>query len=456
MFPYIVHRFFIGKSAIIIFQVFRWFLFSFPGRKIATGLLILGLILVSGQISAQHLTLLDCLDKSEQNFPLLKGREVLLKSSELNIQNLKNNWLPQMEVTGQASWQSDVPSMNPDVQIPGFSVPQAPKDQYKVALDVSQTLYDGGRTGKAVDVEQLAGDIEVQNIEVQMLDVSKRVAELFFSILMLEEQKQQINHKLKVLESRSTELDALLANGAVAESSLKKLEAEMLLVQQQLISVETNEETLLTNLSSFLGEPVELASILIRPSVDQLLTPEPRPEYSLFSLQKKRLEQVAELEQRNRWPVLAAFGQGGYGNPGYNMLKDEFDTFYMVGLRLRWTPWDWSETKRTKAVFDNQIRLVDIEEESFRVNQTRAVNQLDGELLRYQQLIEMDSRIVELRRGIEENSTHLLKNGSIATSEYIDDLDDYIIAQINKDLHQLEFLEAMTMKYLNGDSPIKE
>lgn len=456
MFPYIVHRFFIGKSALNIFHVFRWFLFSFPGRKVATGLLILGLIFASGQISAQTLTLFDCLNKAEQNFPLLKGRDILLKSSELNIQNLKNNWLPRMEVTGQASWQSDVPSMNPDVQIPGFSIPQAPKDQYKVALDVSQTLYDGGKTGKAVDVEQLAGDIEDQNIEVQMLDVSKRVAELFFSILMLEEQKQQINHKLKVLESRIAELDALLANGAVAESSLNKLEAELLLVQQQLISVETNEETLLTNLSSFLGEPVELASILIRPSVDQLLTPEPRPEYSLFSLQKKRLEQMAELQQRNRWPVLAAFGQGGYGNPGYNMLKDEFDTFYMVGLRLRWIPWDWSETKRTKAVFDYQIRLVDIEEENFRVNQARAVNQLDGELLRYQQLIELDSRIVELRRGIEENSTHLLKNGSITTSEYINDLDDYISAQINKDLNQLEFLEAMTMKYLNGDNPIKE
>ncbi|PRZ00234.1 outer membrane protein TolC [Marinilabilia salmonicolor] len=456
MFPYIVNRFFIGKSAITIFRVFRWFLFSFPGRKVAMGIMILWLILASEQISAQTLTLFDCLDKSEQNFPLLKGREVLLKSSDLNIQNLKNNWLPRMEVTGQASWQSDVPSMTADVQIPGFSVPQAPKDQYKVALDVSQTLYDGGRTGKAVGVEKLAGDIEVQNIEVQMLDVSKRVAELFFSILMLEEQKQQINHKLKVLESRRTELDALLANGAVSESDLKKLEAEVLLVQQQVISVETNEETLLANLSSFLGETVERASVLKEPSVGELLTPEPRPEYSLFSLQKKRLEQMTELQQRNRWPVLAAFGQGGYGNPGYNMLKDEFDIFYVVGLRLKWTPWDWSSTKRTKMVLENRIRLVDIEEETFRVNQIRAVNQLDGDLLRYQQLIELDSEIVELRRGIEENSSHLLKNGSITTSGYIDDLDAYISAQINKDLHQLEYLQRMTMKYLTGDKKIKE
>jgi hypothetical protein len=154
--------------------------------------------------------------------------------------------------------------------------------------------------------------------------------------------------------------------------------------------------------------------------------------------------------------VLAAFGQGGYGNPGYNMLKDEFDTFYMVGLRLKWTPWDWNETKRTKAVLENRMFMVDIEEETFRVNQYRAVNQLDGELSRYQQLIELDSKIVELRRGIEENSDHLLKNGSITTSEYLDDLDAHFSARINKDLHQLEYLHKMTMKYLTGEKQATE
>ncbi|WP_291861092.1 TolC family protein [Marinilabilia sp.] len=405
----------------------------------------------SANVSAQNLTLFDCLDKAEQNFPLLKGKEVLLSSSDLNIQNLKNKWLPRMEATGQSSWQSDVPSVNMDVQVPGFSVPQAPKDQYKVAIDVSQILYDGGKTRKRIDVEQIAGNIETQSIEVQMLDVSKRVAELFFSILMLEEQKQQISHKLKVLESRISELDALLANGAVSESATKKLEAEYFEVQQQLISVETSEETLLANLASFLGELVKSASGLIKPSAGELLIPEPRPEYSLFALQKKRLEQMTELQQRNRWPVLAAFGQGGYGNPGYNMLKDEFDTFYMMGLRLKWTPWDWNETKRAKKVMENQMRLVDIEEETFRVNQYRAVNQLDGELSRFQQLIELDRKIVELRQGIEENSALLLKNGSITTSEYLDDLDLHISALINKDLHQLGYLQGMTMKFLSGD-----
>ncbi|WP_010661925.1 TolC family protein [Marinilabilia salmonicolor] len=456
MFPYIVHRCFNGKSAINISRVFRWLLFSRPGRKIISGFLILGLILISGKVSAQNLTLFDCLDKAEQNFPLLRGKQVLLKSSDLNVQNIKNSWLPRMEVIGQASWQSDVPSMDVDIQIPGFSVPQAPADQYKVALDVSQTLYDGGRTGKAVDVEQLAGNIEAQSIEVQMLDVSKRVAELFFSILMLEEQNQQINHKLRVLVSRRAELDALLASGAVSESVTMKLQAEVLLVEQQLISVQANEGTLLANLSSFLGEKVESASVLKKPSVEDLLIPELRPEYSLFSFQKNKLEKMTELHQRNRWPVLAAFGQAGYGNPGYNMLKDEFDTFLMVGLRLKWTPWDWSSTKRTTKVLENQIRLLDIEEETFRVNQTRAVNQFDGDLLRYQQLIELDSEIVELRKGIEENSTHLLKNGTITTSEYINDLDACISAQINKDLHKLGYLQGMTMKYLTGDKQTKE
>jgi outer membrane protein TolC len=405
-----------------------------------------------GSLYGQELTLFDCLEKAEKQYPLLRGKEVLLKSADLNIRNLRTNWLPQMDVFAQALWQSDVSSIDSDTPMPGLSVPQAPKDQYKIALDVSQTLYDGGRTRKGVEVEKISGEVAVQDIEVQMLEVSKRVTDLFYSILMLEEQKHQVNHKLKVINSRRDEFEVLLENGAVSERAVKKMDAECFSVQQQLITIRTNQEALLANLSSFLGRRVEVASDLEKPSAGDLIVAEQRPEYYLFALKRNRLEKMTALQQRNRWPVLAAFGQGGYGNPGYNMLKDEFDTFFMVGLKLKWTPWDWKETKRKKQVFENQIRMIDLQEETFRVNQSRSVSQLAGEISRYQHLLELDSKIVELRRDIEEDSADNLKNGTITTADYLGDLDAHIGALINKELHQLAYLRGMTMKYLTGQN----
>jgi outer membrane protein TolC len=413
--------------------------------------LVVFFLMISGWSRAQGITLFDCWDLSRDHYPLVKGKEVLAESTDLNIRNIKSKWFPQMQMTGQASWQNDVAHVDAGNSMAGFSIPKAPKDQYKIVLDVNQTIYDGGRTSARSSLETVSCKVEDQDLEVQLNSVRNRVADLFFSILMLDKQNLQIKHKLETVRARCDELQALLDNGAVEPGEVKTLDAELLLIRQQFVALQYSIDALLDNLSSYTGRDITNVALLQLPSVGDFIAPEERPEYELFRLQQNQLQESSVLTKRDRWPALAAFGQAGYGNPGYNMLKNEFDAFYMIGLRLKWTPWDWKETKRKAMVLTNNSQLIDIRRETFRVNQMRTFRQLNGEIDQYLKMMEFDNKIVELRDDIAQQSAKKLLNGTITSADYMTDLDADVNAKTNRDLHELQYLQALASKYITGN-----
>lgn len=424
--------------------------------KKRVGLSMVLLVLLLGSAKGQELSLFACWDKARAHYPLLKGKEALLTASALNMQQLRSQWLPRLEINGSIGWQNEVPSVDATGAFPGLTLPQAPKDQYQLALDVGQTLYDGGRTRAAGALEELQGAVAVQALEVRLQEVEQRVADLFFGLLMLDAQREQMAHKLEVLKARQVEVEALLRHGAVAESSLQQLAAEALSLRQGILELNARQESLLGSLSSFMGEPISDLSLLQKPAVKDLLWAPTPEEYAHFSLKRAQLAQQQRWLKRTRLPVVTAYGQLGYGNPGYNMLRDEFDTFYRFGLRLKWQPWDWKEGRRKQEVVEQQSLLVDLEEETFRVNTGRLLQQLDSELLRFEETLALDRELIALRKAIEETSAQQLQKGQITTATYLRDLDDRMEAEVNLKLHELEYLQLLTRKYLNGNEGYKQ
>lgn len=413
---------------------------------------VLGLSITLNTLLAQPnlFTLKDCWEYSREHYPLVKGKALLAQTTELNLQNVRNQWLPQLELSGQASWQNEVTHVDMGTTIPGVVFPQAPKDQYKIALDVSQTLYDGGRIKNQRKIKEISGEIDQQNIEIELYEVKQRVTELFFQILMLNEKGLQIDKKIETLRARIKELQTARKLGAIEKSEVQTLEAEELLARQQKVALDYNLSALLANLSSYVGLKVNTVSQLVKPDVSDFIQPEMRPEYRLFALQKEQSETASLLAQRNRWPVLAAFVQGGYGNPGYNMLKDEFDTFMMFGIRLKWQPWDWKETKRRQLTFNNQKQIIDLRQETFNVNLQRIDTQLSNEIAQFISMMEMDEDIVRLRQEVANDSEKKLKNGAITSADYLEDLNAFINAQTAMGIHHLEYLKGLALKYLIG------
>ena len=88
------------------------------------------------------LTLDECYTKSRENYPLILQKEYITKSKDYNVSNVWNGYFPQITISGQATYQSDVTSL--PISIPGMSIDKLTKDQYKVYADVTPPIYDGG------------------------------------------------------------------------------------------------------------------------------------------------------------------------------------------------------------------------------------------------------------------------------------------------------------------------
>ncbi len=394
---------------------------------------------------AQDLSLQNCWEVARAHYPLLEGKKALAEATDLNIRNVRTEWLPRIDLSGQATWQNDVPHVSGIIS--GFTIPSAPKDQYKVWLDVSQTIYDGGRVAARQDLEQSRGDVELQNVEVQLQEVERRVTELFFTVLMFNEQEGQLQFMEKDLESRIREATSGVENGVVPISALKSLSVERLRLAQRLIVLQEGRKAMLDNLGLYLGRQKVEPTELIAPGADLFIEAQPRAEYILFDLRKLQLERGVTLTKRNRMPALSAFAQGGYGNPTYNMLNDAFDVLYMVGLRLKWTPWDWQQSKRNRAVFARQNEWVDFQRQTFEVNQARAVRQMEGEADQYQKLMQKDDEILLLQSEITNDSRQRLKNGTITAADYLAELNAEARARLDKAIHHLQYLKSEALKY---------
>jgi hypothetical protein len=170
----------------------------------------------------------------------------------------------------------------------------------------------------------------------------------------------------------------------------------------------------------------------------------------LFRFQNERVESDRTLNKVTRHPVVAAFGQLGYGNPGFNMLQDEFDTYYMVGIRLRWKPWDWNASRRNSLALDNQSMLIHMRQQAFELEQNRATLQLDGALSQHLQKIEKDARIVELQADIVQNYRARLKYGTVTAADYIAVLNGESRARLEMQITKLNYLQNLSKKYLTA------
>lgn len=413
-------------------------------------LIIAGLMLVVvGLLSAQTITLEECWEKARVNYPLNeKSMQLIEASTRQQLANIRTAWLPQFEVGAQATWQNDVPHIlgMPLMQ----DIPMAPKDQYKFGVEVNQTLYDGNIGKARSQIERASGNIEKQNIEVQLRDVSYLVSEVYFTLLLIIEQKKQYESLIEDLNNRLKEVSSAVEAGVVLRTEYQIIEVERLKIEKLLIGIEEQRKALIGILSLFTGSDFNDDLILEMPVAEGLQQPVLRPEFDLFRYQKERIEADRALNKVTRFPVVAAFGQLGYGNPGFNMLKDEFDTYYMVGIRLKWRPWDWNTAQRNNLSLDNRAALIQMQQQAFEREQSRATLQIDAEIIQYRQKIEKDNQIAELQASIVQTYRVLLKNGTITAAEYLSAANNESRAQLEVQITKIGHLQSLARKYLTS------
>ena len=389
-------------------------------------------------VNAQTLTLEECYDLAKQNYPLIKRHDLIAKTKEYNLQNAAKGWLPQIQIVGQATYQNDVIQF--PIQLPNMTIEPVSKDQYKVYADVQQNIYDGGMIANQKKMATINSEIELQKTEVETDQLEMRINQIYFGILQTNEQLQQTELTKSDLSNGLKKAEAQLENGVIFKSNVDVLKAQLVNIDQKQLELQSMKKSFVQMLSLFIQKDIDENTTLVKPEKILIQDENNRAELKLFDLQKLGLEQQKSNINSKNLPKLGAFFQGGYGKPGFNMLKNEFDLFYIGGLRLNIPISGLYTRKNDLALVSTQQQEIDVQKENFIFNQQFQTIQNNNNLEKIQQLINKDNELVELRESIQNASLAQLENGVITTNDYLREVNELDRAKNQKITHEIQYL----------------
>lgn len=383
----------------------------------------------------------ECYQRARENYPNLQQSGIMKEISGLKKENLNTSFLPQVSLNGQVTYQSDVTKV--DIALPNMSIPTVSKDQYKAFAELRQTIWDGGLTEANAQLEDALLQSNLSQLEVELYKLNEQVAQAFFTALAIDKQMEVLDAQKKVLIEKLKTIQSGIKNQVVEKSAGLILEAEILNLEQNEIQMIAAKNVALQMLALMTGESITPNSKLEYKVTEEIDQNEFfRPEQVLFSAQKMQLDKQSELLVKSRNPKLFGFGQAGYGKPGLNMLNNQFDPYYLVGIGLSWNAFDWKKTDRQKQVLQLQQQMIDQQEKTFNQNLEILLAQQNEQIEKLEKLLETDFKMVELRTEITRTSASKLENETITTADYIQEVQSETIAKLNYELHKIQLNEA--------------
>lgn len=269
-----------------------------------------------------QLTLDECQRGAQANYPLVRQYGLIEKAREYDLSNAGKGYLPQFSLSGKATYQSDITEL--PVEIPGVNIKTAPKDQYQVMLELQQTIWDGGDIRNRKRLTRTASDVDMEKQHVDMYALNDRINQLFFGILLLDEQLKQNQLLQDDLGRTHKQVSNYIINGIATQSDLDAVSVEQLNTKQRRIELETSRQAYINMLSAFIGKEIPAGTILQKPvpeDSDGMGTGiNNRPELSLFDAQGEQLRVQEAMLNVRLMPRFGLFVQGAYGNPGLNKI----------------------------------------------------------------------------------------------------------------------------------------
>jgi len=417
-------------------------------------LVVAGMVLLTDKPAAQDTLTLDaCYKLAEENYPIADQTILLAGNNELKIRNLNKFYLPQLILNGQASYQSDVTKVEINLPsgLPPLEMPVLQKDWYKATLDINQSIWDGNVISYQKKVESYNFQVDQTNVKVQLYQLKERVNQIFFVVVLLNENEKLLQSTKNQLGEKLKEIEAGIRYGVVLQSAADAINAELINLDQRLSEIRIDRITAFKMLSDLLSKDVPATTVLELPAltINNKEYENKRLENHVFDLQRARLE-VQRNMVTTRWnPKFYAFGQGGIGRPGLNMLSNDFEPFYMVGVKATWIPWNWNANKNDKKILDIQSSIVRTQQLTFDKNLKIQADRDIGDIHKALEVLQKDQQIIALRERISASASRQLDNGIITSSDYVTRLTEERQAKLNHEIHRIQLIKAQLAYLFN-------
>ena len=399
---------------------------------------------------AQAQTLEECQRAAEQNYPLIRQYGLIEKTTSLNVANIQKGWLPQVTASAQATLQTDVTAFPDKLQTvfqqTGITMEGLKKDQYRVGIDVQQTVYDAGNIKSQKEIARRQGELQSRQNEVTMYNVRKSVNEMYFSLLLVDEQIRLNADLQTVLEGNEKKLAAMLKGGTASESDWQNVKAERLNVVQKMTGLQSQRTALARMLSIFCGIEV---NGLVKPEMPENMNPSInlRPELKALDAQLRLTDAQERALDAAMMPRLGVFAQGYYGYPGYNMFEDmmsrKFSWNGMIGARLTWNIGALYTRKNDKAKLQVRRETTEVNRERFLFDNNLEQIEQNENISRYRQMMTDDEEIISLRSSIRKAAESKLAHGIIDVNDLVREINSENKARVEQCIHEIEMLKEI-------------
>ena len=399
---------------------------------------------------AQAQTLEECQQAAEQNYPLIRQYGLIEKTTSLNVANIQKGWLPQVTASAQATLQTDVTAFPDKLQTvfqqTGITMDGLKKDQYRVGIDVQQTVYDAGNIKSQKEIARRQGELQSRQNEVTMYNVRKSVNEMYFSLLLVDEQIRLNADLQTVLEGNEKKLAAMLKGGTASESDWQNVKAERLNVVQKMTGLQSQRTALARMLSIFCGIEV---NGLVKPEMLENMNPSInlRPELKALDAQLRLTDAQEKALDAAMMPRLGVFAQGYYGYPGYNMFEDmmshKFSWNGMIGARLTWNIGALYTRKNDRAKLQVQRETTEVNRERFLFDNNLEQIEQNENISRYRQMMTDDEEIISLRSSIRKAAESKLAHGIIDVNDLVREINSENKARVEQCIHEIEMLKEI-------------
>lgn len=414
-------------------------------KKIVIALLML-------PMSALGQTLDECQQAAEKNYPLIQQYGLIEKTTRLTIVNIQKGWLPQVSAQAQATYQSDVTAWPNEMKTMmsgmGIDMQGLTKDQYRVGIDVQQTIYDGGVIGSQKRIAREQGKVQTAQNEVNIYHIRKRVNEMYFGLLLIDEQIKLNNDLQTMLAGNENKLESMTKRGTAAESDLQSVKAERLNAVQKATELASQKQMLQRMLSTFCGmEVTEVRKPQVKADGGGVMAENRRPELKALDAQLSVLNAQEKALNAALMPKVGVFAQGFYGYPGMNMFEDmmrhKWSWNGIIGARITWNIGALYTRKNDKAKLQLQRNMTENSREVFLFNNYLDQIQQNEDIARYQKLMAQDGEIISLRQAVRKAAESKLAHGIIDVNDLVREINQENAACVQQSVHEIEMLKEI-------------
>lgn len=428
-------------------------------KKTLCFILYFGLLL---SLKAQTLSLEECQELARENYPAIRQKAFIDQTSQFTISNARHNWLPQVSVAAQATYQSDVITFPDEVnnlfEMMGMEFEGLRKDQYKAAIQVEQVIWGGGAVKARVEMARAENEANLHGWEVEMYTLRERINQLYFGTLLLQEKIREADLLIEELNRNLKLVQSYVENGIAGKNDLDQLRVELLSAGQQKSELTANREAYIMMLGIMINRELTGNTDLVKPelSTENPDLPNNRPELKYFEAQAQMINATRRAINAQIKPQIGAFFQGAYANPGLdlfeNMQKNQWSPYFITGVKFSWNIAGFYNRKNQLSQLDLNRSQLSLQRETFLYNTNLQSTRMRTAIRNMQEVMREDDEIIDLRTTIRKRTESGVENGTMSVSDLLRDINAEKLARQNKITREIELLKNIyDLKYTTNN-----